>query len=265
MRCNVTTGQKAAHEASILYTLRLSKLWPAAEYEASLLRRKLRLPGRQGRTRYNHTEPVAAPTYPLREWIDREVKVVYSRKKEGTLLISTSVYVKDTKHPNRSTMRLPYQQFDAWAEFWANLRPARRCPDYEVKFDGPRGLGIFAAKSLPAEHVVARGVLDPDAVSPDLGLMAQTRGGGTVRFIPTNLLPRRGANERACARCAQAALFGPVSLLNAACARCSTAYFERTDGEYVAKLKEGVRGGDAITVQYAQGFEDLVCACGRVC
>jgi len=74
------------------------------------------------------------------------------------------------------------------------------------------------------------------------------------------------ARGRACARGAQASLFGPVSLLNAACSRCSNAYFERADNQYVAKLKMGgAPKGDAITVQYAQGFENLTCKCGCPC
>ena len=69
----------------------------------------------------------------------------------------------------------------------------------------------------------------------------------------------------------QAALFGPVSLLNAACEHCSNAYFERTDNrherEYVAILKQpGVRKGCQLTVQYAQGDEELLCGtCGCAC
>ena len=100
------------------------------------------------------------------------------------MVLSQSALVKDPKNPSKPASQLPYASLLPWAEFWANCSSSRRCPDYKVDFDGDRGLGIFAAKELAAEHVVVRGVLDPVAVARDIGVLARTRDGGVVYAAP---------------------------------------------------------------------------------
>jgi hypothetical protein len=118
------------------------------------------------------------------------------------------------------------------------------------------GLGLFACESKHGEPatafapgtVVARGVLDDQLWWPELKTLAES------------------SDKK------HAALFGPISLINAACcAACSNVEFERVaaSGEYraIACGKNGVRTGEQVLCKYSQlpgKREKCTCpVCGR--
>jgi hypothetical protein len=107
------------------------------------------------------------------------------------------------------------------------------------------GLGLCASKDINADVEVVQGVLDGAIWWPELKTIAMASDGG------------------------HAALFGPISLINAACKLHANVIFKRVLHEYVAITSCAISAGSELLVVYEQSCCDgevLYCpVCGDAC
>jgi len=135
--------------------------------------------------------PSRPPLAPCHEsWIRTNLCAVGNDTKKLPLRASQHFFSKGSRHDR---IIGPLLQLQMWASFWADEK-------VEARYLDGRGLGVFCVASLYHNRLVARSVMDCDVWHERMRLLTwHVRGKATA--------------------------FGPLSLINAGCERCSNVHF----------------------------------------
>ena len=157
------------------------------------------------------------PTMPLNSWLRSSL---YRSGYDRATRLAGCPLVIVRQAGSFDAADFPTEQLTMWADLWRN-RTVVVVPSH--------GLGLATCKRLCAGSIVDRGVLDPRVT------WAQT----------LLLLPAADGKG--------AALFGPASLVNAACKDCASAEMIRVGDTYEVKLRRTVEAGEGVTCCYTVG------------
>ena len=232
LKRSATTSEKCTFEAALAFTLRYSRYELSQfhdEYRGVLQRRRIKIP-------------------PLL-WFDAFKRPCKPTGKSGTWL--RKVIFRSGWDKDKSTRSLPLsealvtkgdildaeitceEQLNMWIELWRNEAVT------VVKSFG--GLGLGSSQPIEADVVVARGMLDGQLYWPELETIAQAADGR------------------------DAALFGPISLINASCKHCANVEFRRKGFEYYAETTKDIAEGCELYAWYVQPSKELVCPVCSAC
>lgn len=228
-----TTVPLMAFSAGLAHTLRLYGLQDMHdEYAKHLLERSIKVARLEVFKDIPTARRPGCTTRQERElWIRDHILSTKDRKSEDRSLRVSHGMLSRGSRERRVIGSL--EQLAFWAALWddANITVAPSCG----------GLGLFATEALRVGQLVARGEVDNRLWWPELDTLIQDLDG----------------------KCS--AMFGPISLMNAACGEHANADFVYTPGRTVkAVITRPVKKGEEIVAQYPSGGRCVcTCWCGR--
>ena len=246
-----STVPKMAFEACFAHTLRLQELdEPAHDRIVNAMKqRSLHIPlAAMFKGKAIAKRPNCTTSTERHQWIRDEIVSTQDKSTTRSLRVSHSMLSRGTKNSRNIGSE---QQMLYWANFWDN-------EDATVK-QSCGGLGIFASDRLPTRPtgcepitsgpqplkggtIIARGEVDNRLWWPELETLIEDKDGRP------------------------SAMFGPISLINAACAEHANVQLEHHAGAVSAKVISGktIYAGEELLAHYpCGGLEPCVCRCGK--